>query len=354
MQKSRFLSITLSIILHLIIFILSFWGISRFYNEKSITIGNKGSKGNNLSIAKITTISKKKLLKDNNDNINFNTKEKEDKKILETVIKNKNQDIVEKNIDIDKNIDNNSIKEIPKKNDLINKENNSSHKENQINKNNLLNNKNISKNNNKNIKKENIINNKTKNDNKIKENSIFSKKLDDKKLSNNKKLEKTKDNHVKKHNKSESIFNKTKNVTNKKDISELLKNIDDNREIDDSSINNDNKSQSSGNDGEYQNEQLIREISIIADKINNSWNIAHFNGARDEKMSARIIIKLDRNANILNVRVLADDSNINPKYNEAFIQSAISAVYKAAPFINLPQDKYDLWNEIEIVFCPNC
>ncbi len=97
----------------------------------------------------------------------------------------------------------------------------------------------------------------------------------------------------------------------------------------------------------------MSEIAAIRSQISQAWRVAAFSGGKDNK-NMRIIVKIkaDENGEVSDIQVkdrsmpIGVDKNV---YN-AFVDSVIRAIKAASPLQNLPEDKYNTWNEMELIF----
>jgi colicin import membrane protein len=95
-------------------------------------------------------------------------------------------------------------------------------------------------------------------------------------------------------------------------------------------------------------EQLsMSEVDAIRRKLIALWN-PPLAIDKPEEWVVTIIFKLKRDGTLDGVPQIRASQSYNPVARD----KAIRAIFQAQPFNNLPQDKYDLWHELEITFDP--
>ena len=89
-------------------------------------------------------------------------------------------------------------------------------------------------------------------------------------------------------------------------------------------------------------------IQRIKFRISSNWNVSVFAGAKDVEMQSVILLKLDKNKEILSIinKQIGKQSN----YYNIFLQSINRALYDTAPFAELDIGNYETWKEFEITF----
>ncbi len=109
-----------------------------------------------------------------------------------------------------------------------------------------------------------------------------------------------------------------------------------------------------GESNKEYNENLplsLSEMEAIRSQLEQAWNTSSFGGGNNNKnMNVKVLITLDREGNVLSAKPELSSLQLgNPVYN-AFVDSAVRAVYIASPLKHLPIDKYDTWKEFEFNF----
>jgi hypothetical protein len=97
----------------------------------------------------------------------------------------------------------------------------------------------------------------------------------------------------------------------------------------------------------------ISEIAAIRSQISQAWRVTGFSGGKDNKnMSVTVKIKVDSNGEVTDIKVndRAVPVGIDRQVYNVFIDSVIRAIKGASPLQNLPEDKYNTWNEMELRF----
>jgi len=94
-------------------------------------------------------------------------------------------------------------------------------------------------------------------------------------------------------------------------------------------------------------EVSISELDAIRSQINNAWNVIAFNKSGNI-MRVTLLMQLDKSGAIIQIKPILEN-NSNPSYN-AFVESVKRAAKKASPLQNLPPNKFQSWNEIEMNF----
>ena len=96
----------------------------------------------------------------------------------------------------------------------------------------------------------------------------------------------------------------------------------------------------------------MSEISLIRSQISRAWRVTAFSGGKDNKqLKIAITIILERDGNIAELKVNKNKpKDVQSQIYSAFVDSVIRAVRSAAPLKNLPEDKFDTWHEMELVF----
>ena len=96
----------------------------------------------------------------------------------------------------------------------------------------------------------------------------------------------------------------------------------------------------------------ISERDAIIQQISQCWSIPA--GAKDaQNLSVILHLSLEKDGTVRDVKIV-DTSRYGSgdTFYRAAVDSAVRAVLKCSPLKNLPQDKYDSWNEIEMNFDP--
>lgn len=108
-------------------------------------------------------------------------------------------------------------------------------------------------------------------------------------------------------------------------------------------------------DNEYDQDSPLSttELNLIMSQIRRAWNVTSFSGAADaKKITVTLTVKLNIAGNVISI---THPTNYKLSYNKtynAMLKSSIRAVHDAAPFRNLPKNKYHTWKTLEILFDP--
>ena len=97
----------------------------------------------------------------------------------------------------------------------------------------------------------------------------------------------------------------------------------------------------------------MSEIAAIRSQISQAWRVTAFSGGKDNtNMRVTVKIKVDEDGEVSEVKV-KDKSipiGVDRQVYNAFIDSVIRAIRAASPLNNLPEEKYNTWNEMELTF----
>jgi outer membrane biosynthesis protein TonB len=100
------------------------------------------------------------------------------------------------------------------------------------------------------------------------------------------------------------------------------------------------------------NNLSMSEISLIRSQISRAWRVTAFSGGKDNRQ-LKVVIKLnlDKDGSIIELQVeRKSPRGVQPQAYKAFVDSVIRAIHSASPLQNLPPDKYDTWEEMELIF----
>ena len=93
--------------------------------------------------------------------------------------------------------------------------------------------------------------------------------------------------------------------------------------------------------------------SYIKSQLIACWKIPPLIGIEIEKIFVIIQIKLDKDGNVLNSKILNKGQYGRSEFFDIISESALQAVNSCSPIKNLPNDKYDDWREVQLTFDPS-
>jgi outer membrane biosynthesis protein TonB len=96
----------------------------------------------------------------------------------------------------------------------------------------------------------------------------------------------------------------------------------------------------------------MSEVALIRSQISKAWRVGAFSGGKDNKQ-LKVVIKiiLEPNGEIRDIKVDKKRSEVvSSRLYDAFVDSVLRAVRLASPLKNLPPDKFDTWEEMELMF----
>jgi outer membrane biosynthesis protein TonB len=93
--------------------------------------------------------------------------------------------------------------------------------------------------------------------------------------------------------------------------------------------------------------------SYIKSQLIACWKIPPLVGIEIEKIFVIVQIKLDKDGNILNSKIVNKGQYGQSQFFEIISESAIQAVNSCSPIKNLPKDRYEEWKEVQLVFDPS-
>ncbi len=196
---------------------------------------------------------------------------------------------------------------------------------------------------------------------KIKEISKKSVKEKPKKIEKKKKAE-IKDYEKKEKNlKKKDAKEKTPLEKDKSNFEDMLKNLADKELVQnkEDSYNIDKKIESlSEKNLENKNllpdkKELLNIANILRSQIDNNWTRPP--GIKNiENLSFKLIISLDPNGNVINIKVPLRTENLIKKnvFLKPYLNSAIRAIKKTSPFEGLEKHRYNIWKSNIINFIP--
>ena len=196
---------------------------------------------------------------------------------------------------------------------------------------------------------------------KIKEISKKSVKEKPKKIEKKKKAE-IKDYEKKEKNlKKKDAKEKTPLEKDKSNFDDMLKNLADKELVQnkEDSYNIDKKIESlSEKNLENKNllpdkKELLNIANILRSQIDNNWTRPP--GIKNiENLSFKLIISLDPNGNVINIKVPLRTENLIKKnvFLKPYLNSAIRAIKKTSPFEGLEKHRYNIWKSNIINFIP--
>jgi len=106
-------------------------------------------------------------------------------------------------------------------------------------------------------------------------------------------------------------------------------------------------------DFDNESELSMSEIAAIRSQISQAWRVTSFSGGKDNK-NLQVIVKIqvDENGEVKDIKIKnkTTPSGADGKVYNAFIDSVMRAIKTASPLQHLPKEKYDTWNEMELIF----
>lgn len=96
----------------------------------------------------------------------------------------------------------------------------------------------------------------------------------------------------------------------------------------------------------------ISEASYIRAKISENWNTTSFTNAEHLDMYVDLLLKLNHDGTITDVQIKKSEGSRYSHY-QLFLDSALTAVWRASPLNRLQQNHYDIWKEIIVSFTPS-
>lgn len=196
---------------------------------------------------------------------------------------------------------------------------------------------------------------------KIKEISKKSVKEKPKKIEKKKKAE-IKDYEKKEKNlKKKDAKEKTPLEKDKSNFDDMLKNLADKELVQnkEDSYNIDKKIESlseknlENKDLLPDKKELLTIANILRSQIDNNWTRPP--GIKNiENLSFKLIISLDPNGNVINIKVPLRTENLIKKnvFLKPYLNSAIRAIKKTSPFEGLEKHRYNIWKSNIINFIP--
>jgi TonB family protein len=97
----------------------------------------------------------------------------------------------------------------------------------------------------------------------------------------------------------------------------------------------------------------MNEIAAIRSQISQAWRVTAFSGGKDNKnMRVTVKIKVNEDGEVSDVKITEKSApvGVDRQVYNAFIDSVMRAIRAASPLQNLPEDKYNTWNEMELMF----
>ena len=97
----------------------------------------------------------------------------------------------------------------------------------------------------------------------------------------------------------------------------------------------------------------MSEIAAIRSQISQAWRVTAFSGGKDNKnMRVIVKIKVDENGEVNDVKIKDKSTpvGVDRQVCNAFVDSVMRAIKAASPLQNLPEEKYNTWNEMELTF----
>ena len=97
----------------------------------------------------------------------------------------------------------------------------------------------------------------------------------------------------------------------------------------------------------------MSEIAAIRSQISQAWRVTAFSGGKDNKnMRVIVKIKVDENGEVNDVKIKDKSTpvGVDRQVYNAFVDSVMRAIKAASPLQNLPEEKYNTWNEMELTF----
>ena len=93
--------------------------------------------------------------------------------------------------------------------------------------------------------------------------------------------------------------------------------------------------------------------SYIKSQLIACWKIPPLIGIEIEKIFVIIQIKLDKDGNVLNSKIVNKGQYGRSEFFDIISESGLQAVNSCSPIKNLPHDKYDEWKEVQLTFDPS-
>lgn len=95
----------------------------------------------------------------------------------------------------------------------------------------------------------------------------------------------------------------------------------------------------------------VSEATYIRSKMAQNWNTTSFNNAEQFDMYVDLLLKLDEDGYVQDVKVV-DSRGSNLSHYDLFLESALTAVWRASPLDKLDNGHYHIWKEMIISFSP--
>ena len=147
-----------------------------------------------------------------------------------------------------------------------------------------------------------------------------------------------------------------KNLEKKNEINELKKSLDkaskalNELEKKKDIINNNVQSKEMMGGGDISTAKLG---SYIKSQLIACWKIPPLIGIEIEKIFVIVQIKLDKYGVVLSSKIVNKGQYGHSQFFDIISESAIQAVNLCSPIKNLPHERYDEWQEVQLVFDPS-
>lgn len=102
-----------------------------------------------------------------------------------------------------------------------------------------------------------------------------------------------------------------------------------------------------------ESEMSLSEIDAIRSQISRAWRVTSFSGGKDNKnLKVTVKIQVEDDGEVKDVKVTNQSipAGVDGQVYNAFVDSVVRAIRAASPLQNLPKEKYNTWNEMELVF----
>ena len=102
-----------------------------------------------------------------------------------------------------------------------------------------------------------------------------------------------------------------------------------------------------------ESEMSLSEIDAIRSQISRAWRVTSFSGGKDNKnLKVTVKIQVEEDGEVKDVKVTnrSIPNGVDGQVYNAFVDSVIRAIRTASPLQNLPKEKHNTWNEMELVF----
>lgn len=93
--------------------------------------------------------------------------------------------------------------------------------------------------------------------------------------------------------------------------------------------------------------------SYIKSQLIACWKIPPLIGVEVENIKVILQIRLDKSGNVLNTKIVNNGQYGRSQFFDLIAESATQAVNACSPIKNLPQERYNDWKDVQLVFDPS-